>query len=210
MVDVKALLPRVVVALGSRPYFVALLVTLAVTGNLKCGEPECITDACDTGGEGGSGASTGGPGGEDTSTTSDGTGAEGGTSSSAGGSESSTSTTGGSGGASTSGSGGTGGCEPNGNTCENAPQGSCADVDDGCGVLDCTASCGPPDTMSCVDGACQCDPDDGVQDLDVACEMAHGDGWAGFNCTGAPSSKVPLTCQFFGSVDGQNFYCCPK
>jgi len=135
------------------------------------------------------------------------TGGEGGATSTAGGGGTTTNPTGGTGGE-TGGAGGTGGaCEPNGNTCENAAQGSCAPVDNGCGVLDCAASCGtapPAGDMTCSPaGECACAPFDVPNpSADAACLNLNGG--VARRCIGATPQGVPATCALYAG----DTYCC--
>lgn len=193
---------RFLVRIGSRPLIVGevLSVVLAVracvtqppapaveaTGGDGGGGAAGGVEVGGTGGDGGVGALTaGGVGGMD---------AEGG---------------GGMGGMGGDGAGGAEPCEPNGATCENAPQGYCGAVDFGCGVLDCSVSCGiapPSGDMTCsVEGRCQCAPFDPVNpSADAAC--ANLNGGVSRRCIGATPRGVPAGCVLLAG----DTYCCTQ
>lgn len=200
------MLARTLSRLGSRTWILGEVLVLVFAVDRGCGAESSAeggaagaqTTTGDTGASGG-----GGTGGGET------TGGEGGATSTAGGGTT-TNPTGGTGGE-TGGGGGTGGtggaCEPNGNTCENAAQGSCAPVDNGCGVLDCAASCGtapPAGDMTCTPaGECACAPFDVPNpSADAACLNLNGG--AARRCIGATPQGVPATCALYAG----DTYCC--
>lgn len=191
--------------LGARPFIVGEILSVLLLARSCAPAPAAPLPE---GGSGGSGAAP--EGGSAGSGEEGGSGAAGGSTGDAGStSEGGGGAAGGSGGGGGAGAagGGTGGaCEPNGATCENAPQGSCAPADDGCGtVLDCSESCGPAAYMACEAGACRCAPVS-PESPALAAECAALNGGSPRQCLGAPKNKIPPGCAPL--TPDPVFWCC--
>ena len=183
---------RMLVRLGARTLIVGEVLSAVLIAGRSCAQQARTSGEASEAGEGGGSIPVGGSGGS----------AGGGEAGAAG------AIAGGSGGATASGgSGGAAPCEPNGNTCDNAPQGSCSPVDTGCGVLDCSASCGvspPSGDMTCgAAGQCQCAPFEPVNpSADAACATLNGG--ASRRCIGATERGIPQSCALLAG----DTYCC--
>jgi hypothetical protein len=196
---------RFLVRIGSRPLIVGEVLSVVLAVRACVTQPPAPAVEA-TGGDGGGGAAggvevggAGGDGGVGALTA----GGVGGMDAEGGGGM------GGMGGMGGDGGGGAEPCEPNGATCENAPQGACGAVDSGCGVLDCSASCGiapPSGDMTCsVEGRCQCAPFDPVNpSADASC--ANLNGGASRRCIGATPRGVPVGCVLLAG----DTYCCTQ